>query len=177
MGKLHCWEIKNALTATLIGGVALFGSSAAWAQQTAANMKQQLVGTWIVTSQYVQQGDKRVEAFGSQPKGAFMFDQDGHFSNILMKSDLPKFAANNRVKGTAEENRSVVQGSIAYFGTYSINEKDGSVTFAIEGSTFPNWIGQKQKRTVTIKGDEMYVVNPTAAIGAGTVHVSLKRAK
>jgi len=176
MKKSPCKDIRNVLAAMLISSVSLLGTSAAWAQQAAANLKEQVVGTWIVTSHYVEQEGKKNRPFGSQPKGAFMFDRDGHFSNILMKSDLPKFAAKNRMKGSAEENKSVVQGTIAYYGTYSVNE-DGSVTFAIEGSTFPNWNGQKQKRFVTIKGDDMSVVNPTSAVGAGTIHVSLKRAK
>ena len=176
MKQSPCKDIRNVLAVTLISSVSLLGTSAAWAQEAAANLKEQVVGTWMVTSHYVEQEGKKVRPFGSQPGGAFMFGRDGHFSNILIKSDLPKFAANNRMKGSAEENKSVVQGTIAYYGTYSVND-DGSVTFAIEGSTFPNWNGQKQKRFVTIKGDDMSVVNPTSAVGAGTIHVSLKRAK
>jgi ABC-type uncharacterized transport system substrate-binding protein len=41
---------------------------------------------------------------------------------MVVRSDLPKFGSNNRMSGTPEENKAIVQGSIAYFGTYSIDE-------------------------------------------------------
>jgi len=32
----------------------------------------------------------------------------------------------------------IVQGSLAYFGTYSVSETDKTITSHIESSTFPN---------------------------------------
>jgi len=49
-----------------------------------------------------------------------IFDNYRRFSFILTRPDLPKFASNNRGTGTAEENKAIVQGSLAYFGTYSL---------------------------------------------------------
>jgi hypothetical protein len=45
------------------------------------------------------------------------------------------------IGGTPGENKAVVQGSIAYFGTYSVNEADKVITAQIEGSTFAKLIG------------------------------------
>jgi hypothetical protein len=59
-----------------------------------------------------------------------MFDPNGHFSEIIIRSDLPKFASNNREAGTPEENKAAMQGSIAYFGTYSVSDTDKVVTFS-----------------------------------------------
>ena len=42
-------------------------------------------------------------------------------SMIIARSDL-KFASNNRHVGTPEENKAFVEGSIAYFGTYSAKQ-------------------------------------------------------
>ena len=96
---------------------------------------------------------------------------------ILMRASLPKFAANNRMKGTAEENQAVVQGSHATFGTYTVaSDKEQTVNLHIEGSTFPNWDGQDQKRVMTVSGDELKVTNPTPTFG-GTNYVVYKRAK
>jgi hypothetical protein len=70
-----------------------------------------------------------------------------------------------------------VQGSVAYFGTYSVaSEKDRTVSLRIEGSTFPNWVGQEQKRVMNVDGDQMNLVNPSAAVG-GTNYVVFKRAR
>ena len=49
-----------------------------------------------------------------------MFDGTGHFSWHIIKPDIPKFAANNRLQGTAEENKATVQGVLSYFGTYTL---------------------------------------------------------
>ena len=57
-----------------------------------------------------------------------MYDDTGHFSVIITRFDLPKFASNNRETGTAEENKAIVQGSLACFGTYSVSETDKSIT-------------------------------------------------
>jgi hypothetical protein len=93
---------------------------------------------------------------------------------VVTRADLPKVASNNRASATAEESQQIVHGSIGYFGTYTTNLADNSVTVQIEGATFPNWVGTSQKRTYTISGDEMQLTNP--ASGGGVAKVVLKRA-
>jgi hypothetical protein len=90
---------------------------------------------------------------------------DGRFSMIIMRACLPKFAANNRMKGNAEEYQTVVQWFHAQYGTYTVNEKEQMVNLHVEASTFPNTDGQDMKRSTTVKGDEMTVINPTPTIG------------
>ena len=46
-----------------------------------------------------------------------------------------------------------MQGSIATFGTYSFAGTD--LLIKVEHSTFPNWIGADQKRTITVTGDQL----------------------
>ncbi len=59
------------------------------------------------------------------------------------------------------------EGSIAYFGTYMVDEADKSYTTRVEGSTFPNWTGLAQKRMVVISGNDLTITNP-AGSGGGT---------
>jgi hypothetical protein len=63
---------------------------------------------------------------------------------MIMRSDLPKFASNNRAQATAEEGKAVAQGMIAFYGTYTINEGDKTLITRIEGSSYPNLIGGEQ---------------------------------
>ena len=72
-----------------------------------------------------------------------------------MRSDLPKFASKNRITGTPEENKAIVHGSIAYFGTYSIDEATHVFTVNIEGNTVPNFTGRAQTRILSFDGDEV----------------------
>ena len=143
----------------------------------AQTLAQQVVGTWVPVSQYVDQDGKKLEPFGSNPKGIVIYDANGRFVLILQRSSLPKFASANRMAGTADENKAIVQGSIAYFGRYSIDESERKMKLHYEGSTYPNWDGEDQVRLVTISGGELQMISPVSAVGGGTVHLVLRREK
>jgi hypothetical protein len=155
----------------------MFNSSDVWAKVKVGTLDKQIQGTWVIVSLQVEKDGEKIDAFGANPRGSMILTPNGRFSVILMNASLPKFAANNRVKGTTEENQAVAQGSLAYFGSYKITSaKEHMVTFNIEGSTFPNWDGFEQKLVMTVTGDEMKVLNPTAAIG-GKAYPVWKRLK
>ena len=140
------------------------------------SIKEQLVGTWTFVSSTTKLPDGS-PAWGTNPNGLLIFTENGYFSSQIVRSDLPKFASNNRAQGTAEENKAVVEGSIAYFGTYSVNEADKVITARIEGSTFPNFAGTDQKRVITsVTADELRFTNPAGSTGA-TLQLVWKRAK
>lgn len=167
----------NHLSPKLIVACAVVLLSNAPLKAEQSNTAKSLVGDWSLVSQYVELNGKKIEAFGSKPRGLMMLSTNGTFSIILMRDQLPKFVSNNRVKGSAEENQAVVQGSIAYFGTYKINSTKGNavqVSMRIDASTFPNWDGEDQPREFTLVGDEMRATSPRAAIG-GVPYVVWKR--
>ena len=98
---------------------------------------------------------------GENPKGLLIFDGNGRYSSTLIRSDIPKYASNNRLNTTPAEDRATVQGSIATVGTYTINEGDRSYTIQVDGSTYPNWNGTAQKRTVaSVSADELKSTTP-----------------
>ncbi len=164
------------VVAVLSGGL-LSGASAVWGKEKAGTLAKQIMGTWILVSIYHEQDGKRIEPYGDKPRGSMILTPDGHFSMFFMRASLPKFASNNRMTGTAEENQAVVQGSLAFYGTYAVaSEKEQTVNLHIEGDTFPNVDGQDQKRIMTVEGDELRVTNPTTTIG-GVAYVVWKRAK
>lgn len=135
--------------------------------QAAAQSAKDLVGAWTLAS---------ADAFGASPKGTVIFEPNGRFAAILMRADLAKYASNNRAQGTAAENKATIEGSIAYFGTYTVSGTD--LNFHIEGSTFPNWIGSDQKRTnLAITADELKWVQPTPSAGGPPTPVVWRRVK
>lgn len=143
----------------------------------AQTLAKQVVGTWVAVSQYVDQDGKKLEPFGSNPKGMVVYDADGHFILVLQRDTLPKFASANRMAGTPDENKAIVQGSIAYFGRYSIDEKERKMNLHYEGSTYPNWDGEDQVRLVSVEGGQLQIVSPLSAVGGGIVHLVLRRAE
>ena len=167
---MHLPTIARTITAGCVAALVLGGTA------TAASLKEQIVGAWTVVSVVNEQDGKKTELFGAQPKGLFIFTADGHFSTGIVRQGRPKFAKNDRMSGTDDENKLSVQGTIATFGTYTVNESDKSITVSIAGSNFPNWDGTSQKRVAEINGDEMKYTNPTPSTGGNAV-LTLKRAK
>jgi hypothetical protein len=120
---------------------------------------------------------KRTPTFGPNPAGLTIFDSDGRYVSFVVRADVPKFASSSRTAGTPEENKAAVQGGIATFGTYTVNEADHTLTLNIERSSFPNWNGTEQKRPLTLAGDGLTYTIPVASGGGGRGEVVLKRVK
>jgi hypothetical protein len=142
--------------------------------------KEALVGTWIILiDDDVQADGTHVPGYGPNPMGTVIFTADGHYSLQIIRANRPKFAANSRVKGTPDENKAAIQGMISHFGTYTVNDADKSLTFRIEGSSFPNWDGTTQKRMITslTAGDELTWTNPMPSGGAPRAELAWKWVK
>jgi len=138
---------------------------------------QQLVGTWRFVSTHLQSGDGgKVELYGPNPNGMLIFTSDGYFALTNTRPGRPRFASGNTMEGTAEENMATVKGTVAYFGTYIVDEANGTYSIHIEGSSFPNYEKTTQTRPFTIIGDTLTFVNPVPTTGGSGVHATLKRA-
>jgi hypothetical protein len=171
--------LAKGIPAAIAAGV-LLASPTLGAQEKAAkaNANQRIVGVWRLVSDSNTGADgvkKAGAGFGDDPKGIFIFMRDGRYASINTRKDLPKFASGNRLQGTAEENKAIVQGSIAHFGTYSLTPDGKLLTLKPEAATWPAWVGVEQKRNLTIKGDQMKYT--LAASFGGTSELIYKRAR
>jgi hypothetical protein len=141
--------------AVLAGFVALTGAAAAQPK----SLKDQLVGTWTLSS-IVNTDDKGAKStpWTTHPLGAYMFDEAGHFSEMIINPD--------------KENT-----SIDYYGTYSVVEAGKTIVLHVIGSSASRFNGTDAKRTVVSISDEsMATHNATASIG-GSADSVWKRAK
>ena len=163
-------------TMSLVSLVLVLAATDAVAQQK--SIKDQLVGTWTVVSwDQVRADGSNVQRFGGNPKGINVFDANGRFFVMFARPDLPKIASRDPLKTTTEENKAVMEGTIAYYGTYSVSESDKVLTLRVEASSFPNQVGADQKRTITeLTGDQLKYENTTVMSG-GQIHVVLSRLK
>ena len=155
------------------------GASAAVAQP-AKTLREQLVGTWsFVIAEITTADGKKTLPFGDKPKGMLIFTADGHFSQVHVAGDLPRIAGNNRLGGTDADHKAIVHGSLALFGTYTVDEEKKTLTFKIEASTYPNLQGVAQTRTIdTLSADEFRNTNRTTSRDVPAVATNIyKRAK
>jgi hypothetical protein len=142
------------------------------AQAEGKALIKQIEGTWILVAAVNERDGNKTNTFGLDPQGQMILTADGRFSVVMVRANIPKFVSNNRVKGTAGENQTVVQGSFASFGSYKVaNEEDKMIIMHIEGCTFPNWSGQDQKRIMAVSGNELKQTVPASAVGGVTYNV------
>src|SRR2546421_3505571 len=158
----------------LIAALALAAGEAA-----AQSLKAQILGTWdFVVAEITAPDGKKSFPFGEMPKGILIFTPEGRFAQIHVASDVPKFASGNRLAGTAEEYAAINRRSLALFGSYIVDEEKKTVTFKIVSSTFPNWEGEAQTRTIDkLNADEFVNTNPNVAGGRGSASNLYRRVK
>jgi hypothetical protein len=127
-------------------------ASAALAQSSAKPLRDQLVGHWGLVSVRIN----GASPYGEDPKGSMFLDAAGHYSVIVITT------------GAARD--------ISYFGTYTTDDADGSITIHIEASSYAAAAGRDEKRFLRFDGDELISSNQQPAGSAGGVTLTWKRA-
>jgi hypothetical protein len=88
--------IALALFTTALLGPVLWAGTASAQQKS---FKDQIVGAWILvsTDNTAPDGSKH-QIWGPNPTGMLVLDASGRFTQIIVRSDRPKFKANNRMQ-------------------------------------------------------------------------------
>ena len=134
-------------------------------------------GTWtLVSHEAVRRDGSKFFPYGPNPNGVAFFDAGGRFIITVMRADRARYANDLPSQGTAEENKVTAEGTMTYFGTYSVSEADRTIAIHIEASSFPNWSEADQKRDFAITGDQLTLTARALATG-GHADVTWKRAK
>jgi hypothetical protein len=167
--KLFSLSAVTALALPMLGGSAL-------SQQ---ELKDRVGGVWTVVSNesIAANGDKR-QPFGTNPKGILILDAGGRYALVITKADRPKFHSGNRQEITIQEYASAAEGSVAQFGTWSIDETNKTLVRRVEGALLPNTEGSERSSVVSVAGDELKLTELSApAQGGGTTIAVFHRAK
>ena len=158
------------ISAMMVLGFALLSGNAAGQQKS---LKEQLVATWIFVSVYDQYEDgRKAHTFGASPKGQWIFGNDGRFAEILVGEPRPEL----KTKDPRRPDAFIV----AWYGTYTVNEADKTVTWRAEGGGYSARFGVDSKIVITkITGDTVtYTGSPRKDhLGTFLPHAELKRAK
>jgi hypothetical protein len=142
------------LAIALLIGVTL--DAQAPASRTAA-ASTRIVGSWQLTSRTVRRADGTTivdPVLGAKPIGRLIYDDSGGMSLQMMRvgrKDAITTPANPRDK----TNPRVILGYDSYFGRYTVDERAGTVTHHVEGSLFPEDVGDDWVRPFTLDGDTL----------------------
>lgn len=132
--------------------------------------KMQFVGTWqLISSEFRRADGTIIYPYGQDAIGNLYYDAAGNMAVQLLRADRPLFAAGDRQQGTPEEIKVAFEGSLAYFGRYEVDEQEQIVIHHIVGCTFPNWIGQPQKRFFAFADNQLTLSTPPLRVGGSTI--------
>jgi hypothetical protein len=171
-------RVTLAMTTTTLLCLAVGLSASNSLAQQKKLLKEQLVGTWtLVSSDQVRPDGSKLKQFGANPKGINVFDANGRFFVMIAGADNSQIAARDSAKANSEEIGGLIAESIAYYGTYTVNDEVNVISLHLDASTFPNQVGTDQKRSITsLTTNELKDSSPAAKSG-DQVHQVWKRAQ
>ena len=137
-------------------------------------LNERFVGTWkLVSVEARSSNGEVVYPYGIDPFGMLMYDSDGNMSVLITRRDRPKFASDDRQRGTPEETKAAFDSSMSYGGTYRIDEEKGTVTHHLEGSTFPNRVGTDEVRLFKFSNNQLLLITPPTPVGGKKLSLHL----
>ena len=135
------------------------------APSAAPGVLDQLAGGWRLTSRMTTGPDGKVltdAGLSATPQGVLIYDRFGHVAAQLSRPgrSVEMLAGEcreaERVKGTNDTAQTIL-GYDAYFGTYTVDVKQGVVTHHLESALYPGDIGKDIKREFSIAGDTLTI--------------------
>jgi hypothetical protein len=113
------------------------------------------VGTWtLVTCDEIHGNDKA--PYCINPSGILMLDASGRYAMLIAPRGRPDGIRSPAVgQSPAQTIKAVVQGVLANFGTWSVNEANKTITRHVEGAIFPGVEGSDLQASIMLNGDEV----------------------
>ncbi|MEQ1580981.1 MAG: lipocalin-like domain-containing protein [Steroidobacteraceae bacterium] len=123
-----------------------------------------LPGTWELLSRVdmTDGGERRIDpSLGEDPIAYLIYDRAGHFAAQFMKRDRSTPVADG--PAGAPNNSRAQGGYDAYFGTYSVDDAQGTVTQTLLGALSKESVGMVLTRGMTVVGDSLTISLRTAS--------------
>jgi hypothetical protein len=114
-----------------------------------------LIGTWrLISWENRSVPDGQISyPLGEDATGYIMYNDDGYMFVAIMSSRRPKFAADDLLSATKEEEAQAEETYVSYCGRYEFHGE--TVVHHVELSLFPNWVGGHQERLVELRGNRL----------------------
>jgi hypothetical protein len=130
-----------------------------------------LLGAWRLTSYEARDSTRQLDyPLGEHVTGQLIYDADGNMSTHMMRDDRPTFASNDPAQGTDAEVRAAFEGHFSYFGTYTVNPGEQTVTHHVQGCSYPNWIGNDQVRYYSFDDARLLLSTPPIVFRGQSFH-------
>ncbi len=138
------------------------------------NILTEIVGTWkLISWIYKDENGNEIDFFGKDPIGILMYDDKGYMNVQIHRRERADFDTDGLLDGTPEEISSAFKSYVAYYGKY-YQEEPGIITHSVEGSLFPNWQDNFQKRYAQILGNKLTLSTPPLSTGGKQINFTLE---
>jgi hypothetical protein len=132
-----------------------------------AQVRDRFIGVWgLVSCERKFTDGRREYPYGEKPVGRITYDEAGRMSAQLMrrgrKSTLPSGVSLFAGNASIEEIREALNGFIAYFGKFDVDEASNTVIHHVEASLVPSWVGTDLKRTYHFSSNRLTLVAASA---------------
>ena len=125
-----------------------------------------LIGTWrlVAYSDFDTVTKKWINPYGEHPKGYFTYTKTG-IVNLNGSAEKPLVVPLDSEYTKPLTLGAVLDNAFGYFGTYTIDSANTVVTHHVKGGSVINYIGTDQHRQFIIRGDSLFLGDPTFEVG------------
>jgi Lipocalin-like domain len=151
---------KSMLRTSIV--VALLSFIAACATQPSSSTLP-VVGSWKIVAWETVHPDGTITYpfVGKQPIGLIVYQSNGLMSVQVMRDPRPPVpVSGSTFRATQEEKSVAFSGYYAYWGRYTMNATDNTVTHQVTASLWPQEVGITYKRTYALDGDRLVLTTP-----------------
>lgn len=129
----------------------------------------EILGAWkLVKWIYENEDGEEVRFFGKAPEGLLIYHESGFMSVQIAQEERPAFASDSLDGGTKEEQAAAFATFLSYYGKY-VEEEPTKFVHTVEGTLFPNWLGNKEIRYANISGDLLILSTPPVKVSGGSI--------
>jgi len=161
--------LKMHSHSTGLAAAATFALAVASVPAAHASAPDDIVGTWrLVSFEDIDDG-RIIRRFGAKPLGLFVYTADGHVIIQIANPDNPVCLAPGKKNGPGRKDetsvpacshrqmRQLLDGSVAYWGTYSVDLVAGVITHRVESDIGNGYTGTDQRRPFVLTGDRLVI--------------------
>jgi hypothetical protein len=126
--------------------------------------QEKIIGTWKLVSQVSHEADgSRSNSRGENAAGLLMYAPSGYMSVYLARTDAlaPQYL-------DLSTEQTALEGFVAYFGRFELDEPSQTVAHLVEGCSYRAWIGQRLVRAFTFSeanGEQYLTLTASKRVG------------
>jgi len=142
-------------------------------QREESELRSRFAGEWKLVSCERKASDGTLTyPYGDKPVGRITYEKAGRMSVQIMRPGRSQAAGRTLREASVDVLREVVDGYIAYFGTFGVDPASRTVVHHVQACLVPSWVGTTLKRTYEFEDNRLIL---TAESEDGTLRLTWQR--